>query len=86
MDNKEGSDMKFDIRAVIELLFLPVATAAVFVLWDLNKSVNLLNVQVAVLISSNNELKDSNKEVRGELLILKQRVDRLEATQKGKGQ
>lgn len=49
--------MKFNFRDVTEFLFLPLLTAAVFILWDLNKSVGTLNVQVGVLISNNSTLE-----------------------------
>lgn len=43
---------KITFRDIIELLFLPVLTAGVFVLWDLNKNVNDLNVRVGVIIAT----------------------------------
>jgi len=45
------------IRLIIDVLIIPLITAAVFVLWDLNKSVGSLNTQVGVLISNNTNLE-----------------------------
>lgn len=50
--------MKLSFRDITEFLFLPLMTAAVFILWDLNKSVGTLNVQVGVLISNNYTLEN----------------------------
>jgi hypothetical protein len=70
----EGETMKFNFRDVTEFLFLPLLTAAVFILWDLNKSVGTLNVQVGVLISNNytNEKRIEKLEDRIEKLENKQ--------------
>jgi chaperonin cofactor prefoldin len=64
--------MKFSFRDMIEFLFLPVLTAGVFVLWDLNKSVNNLNVQVGVLIANT-----STNEKR--IDAVEKRIDNLES-------
>lgn len=58
--------MKISIRDVVEFLFLPVLSAGVLVLWDLNKSVGTLNVQVGILIekSSNSDSKIKSLEER----------------------
>lgn len=66
----EKEKMKFSIRDVVEFLFLPVLTAGVFVLWDLNKSVGTLNVQVGTLIAYNttNEKRIDKLEARIERL------------------
>lgn len=45
--------MRITFRDIVEFLFLPVLTAGVFVLWDLNKNINDLNVRVGVLIANN---------------------------------
>lgn len=45
------------IRLVIDVIIIPLISAAVFVLWDLNKSVGSLNIQVGVLISNNTNLE-----------------------------
>ena len=50
-ENKEPK-IKFTIRDLIEVLVLPIMSAGVFILWDLNKNVNSLNVQVGVLIAN----------------------------------
>lgn len=55
-----------NIRLIIDVLIIPLISAAVFVLWDLNKSVSALNVQVGVLISNNQSLE--------------KRVDKIEET------
>lgn len=62
--------MKVSIRDVVEFMFLPVLTAGVFVLWDLNKSVGTLNVQVGTLIAYNttNEKRIDKLEERIEKL------------------
>ena len=46
-----------NIRLIIDVLIIPLISAAVFVLWDLNKSVSALNVQVGVLISNNQSIE-----------------------------
>lgn len=63
--------MKISFRDLIEFLFLPVLTAGVFVLWDVNKNINALNVQVGVLIERNSAYKE-------QIESLKIRVDRVE--------
>ena len=63
--------MKLSFRDLIEFLFLPVLTAGVFVLWDVNKNINALNVQVGVLIERNSAYKE-------QIESLKIRVDRVE--------
>lgn len=45
--------MKVSFRDIVEFLFLPVLTSAVFVMWDLNKNLNTLNVQVGILNVTN---------------------------------
>lgn len=67
---------KWNLRDVIEILFLPVLTAAVFVLWDLNKSVGALNVQVGVLIANQ---ANYDKRIDG----LEKRMDKCEARFEG---
>jgi hypothetical protein len=63
--------MKISLRDVIEFLFLPVMTAGVFVLWDLNKGVSQLNVQVAILIAEKTSTDDKIK-------AIEKRVEKLE--------
>lgn len=58
------------VRLIIDVIILPIMTAAVFVLWDLNKSVGQLNIQVGVLLSTNQSLE--------------KRVDKLEQAVFGK--
>lgn len=68
--------MKLSFRDITEFLFLPLMTAAVFILWDLNKSVGTLNVQVGVLISNNYMLENRvNK--------LESRIEKIEDKQSG---
>lgn len=67
--------MKLTFREFIELLFLPVLTAGVFVLWDLNKNVNNLNVQVGVVIAYNSAQKERTD-------TLERRIERLEDERK----
>lgn len=45
------------VRLLIDVIIIPLISAAVFVLWDLNKSVGALNTQVGILISNNNSLE-----------------------------
>lgn len=63
--------MKISFRDLIEFLFLPVLTAGVFVLWDVNKNINALNVQVGILIERNSAYKE-------QIDNLKIRVDKIE--------
>jgi len=75
-----GGDMgKISFRDIIELLFLPVLTAGVFVLWDLNKNVNDLNVRVGVIITQN-----GNNEKR--IDALEKRIEKIEEKQYQRGQ
>ncbi len=59
---------KFKIRDLIELLILPIATAGVYILWDLNQNVNKLNFQVGVIIAEKSidreDIKDLKVRVR----------------------
>lgn len=48
---------KDTLRLLIDVIILPICTAAVVVLWDLNKSVGNLNIQVGVLIAQNTNLE-----------------------------
>jgi hypothetical protein len=52
--SKEAKD---SLRLVIEVLILPLISYLVIVLSDLNKSVGLLNTQVGILLSSNQNLE-----------------------------
>lgn len=54
-----------NIRLIIDVVIVPLISAAVFILWDLNKSVNTLNTQVGVILNQNTNLE--------------KRIDRLEA-------
>lgn len=45
------------VRLVIDVLIVPLVSCAVFVLWDLNKSIGALNVTVGILINSNQSLE-----------------------------
>jgi len=56
---------KESIRLIIDVLIVPLISAAVFVLWDLNKSVATLNTHVGVLLATNQSLE--------------KRIDKLEA-------
>ena len=66
--------MKVGLRDLIEFAFLPVLSAGVFVLWDVNKNINSLNVQVSVLIERSSSYKE-------EIDSLKRRLDRIEEKQ-----
>lgn len=48
---------KESVRLIIDVLIIPLISAAVFVLWDLNKSVGLLNIQVGILLTNNQSLE-----------------------------
>ena len=48
---------KESIRLIIDVLIIPLISAAVFVLWDLNKSVGSLNIQVGILLNTNYNLE-----------------------------
>jgi hypothetical protein len=52
------NEMKISFRDVLELLFIPILSAAVFLLWDLNKSIGALNLQVGVLLEQNMTTKE----------------------------
>lgn len=53
---KEKASITF--RDLVEFAFLPVLSAGVFVLWDLNKNVNSLNIQVGVLVAQTTSSKE----------------------------
>lgn len=65
-------------RDLIEFLFLPVLSAGVLVLWDINKNVNTLNVQVGVLIANNGT-------VQQRIETLEKRVEKIEDNQIQRG-
>lgn len=46
--------MKQTMRDILELILIPILSFGVYVLWDLNKGVGLLNVQVASIIAESN--------------------------------
>jgi uncharacterized membrane protein YqjE len=46
-------EFKESARLVIDVIVIPLISAAIFVLWDLNKSISSLNVQVGILLTSN---------------------------------
>lgn len=68
--------LKISVRDVVEFLFLPVLSAGVFVLWDLNKSVGTLNVQVGTLIAYNTTNEKSIEK-------LERRIEKLEEIKLG---
>lgn len=68
--------LKISVRDVVEFLFLPVLTAGVFVLWDLNKSVGTLNVQVGTLIAYNTTNEKGIEK-------LERRIEKLEEIKQG---
>lgn len=45
--------MGLKFRDIVEFLFLPLISTAVFLLWNLNQSVSDLNVRVGVLLANN---------------------------------
>jgi len=65
--------MQFRFRDLIELLFLPILSAGVFVLWDLNENVNDLNVRVGVLLAT-------NKSLEKRIDLLEKRIEKAEDT------
>ena len=65
--------MKIKFRDVIEFLFLPLMSAAVYLLWSLNLSVATLNVQVGVLLANN---VANEKRMDG----LEKRIEKIEDT------
>lgn len=65
--------MQFRFRDLIELLFLPILSAGVFVLWDLNENVNDLNVRVGVLLATNRSLEKR-------IDLLEKRIEKAEDT------
>lgn len=56
------------VRLVIDVLIVPLVSAAVFVLWDLNKSVGTLNVTVGILINSNQSIEKRVDKLEEKLL------------------
>jgi len=56
------------IRLLIDVLIVPLVSAAVFVLWDLNKSVGALNVTVGILINSNQSIEKRVDKLEEKLL------------------
>lgn len=82
MEGNDKSRLKFSVRELIEFLVLPILSAGVFILWDLNKNVNSLNVQVGILIANTatNEKRVDSLENRIE--NLEQRIVSLMARKK----
>ena len=54
--------MRIALRDVIELLALPLISAGVYILWDMNQNINKLNIQVGVIIAENGPVKDILKD------------------------
>lgn len=64
-----GGRLKHEtVRLVIDVLIVPLVSAAVFVLWDLNKSVGALNVTVGILINSNQSIEKRVDKLEEKLL------------------
>lgn len=72
----EEKSVKLPFRDIVEFLFIPLLSACVFILWDLNKSVSALNVQVGILIANN-----STNEKRMD--ALEKRIERIEDIKTG---
>lgn len=70
------------MRDWIELAVLPILSAAVFVLWDLNKNVSQLNVQVGVMLSETSNTKETLKFLQFEQKELEARVREMEKGKK----
>jgi prefoldin subunit 5 len=76
VEMEKEKPLKISVRDVVEFLFLPVLTAGVFVLWDLNKSVGTLNVQVGTLIAYNTTNEKGIEK-------LERRIEKLEEIKQG---
>jgi len=63
--------MTFTIRDILELLVLPIMGYGVYILRDLNQSVNQLNIQMAVVLTNHGHTEK-------EMIELKGRVTKLE--------
>jgi len=65
MSNEKG---KVTFRDLIEFAILPLLSAAVFILWDMNGNINKLNIQVGVILAereaTNETLKDHELRLR----------------------
>lgn len=55
---------KLTYRDIIEFLALPLLTAAVYILWDMNKSIDQLNIQVGVMISEGQGIKEDVRDLQ----------------------
>jgi hypothetical protein len=60
----------FRIRDLVELLVLPLLTMAVYILWDMNKNINNLNIQVGVILAEGSMQKEDIKELKTRVLSL----------------
>ena len=72
-----GGVMQLKFRDIVEFLFLPLLTIVVFLLWELNKSISTLNIQVGVLIERSVNTDEKVKDLTA-------RVQALEHKQKEK--
>lgn len=61
------------IRDWVEILVLPLLTAAVFVLWDMNKNISQLNIQVGIIISERDTAKEVIKDLEQRVRILERK-------------
>jgi hypothetical protein len=64
-------DLKF--RDLVEFLVLPLLSAAVWVLFQMNANINQLNIQVGVIIAEGSIQKEQMKELSSRVLELEKR-------------
>lgn len=55
--------MQIKVRDVIEMLAIPLLSAAVWILWQMNDNINKLNIQVGVIISERSNDKETLKDL-----------------------
>ena len=66
------------MRDWIELAILPILTAAVIVLWDMNKNIQQLNIQVGVILNERDNTKETLKDIENRLRKLEGRRQQTE--------
>ena len=57
-------------RDIIEFLVIPLLTLAVYILWDMNKNIGTLNLQVGVIISERSVDRETIKDHESRIRIL----------------
>ncbi len=75
-DGSEEPKVKLTARDIIEFAVIPILTIGCFILWDLSKGINNLNVQVGVLIANNSTNEKRVDGLESNMTNLEERINR----------